>query len=142
MDLGEEFPFQENCYCQFLEKFTVAEAGLPVLVHISADSQYALWVNGQFVDFGQYADYPEYKVFDEIAITAFVTEGTNELSFLPIIRAQIPQPTEEVLRALFSMSQAVVKRLPVSGPQTRSPSCLRIPERSDGACQRSAGVFL
>ena len=72
---GKNSPFQENCYCQFLEKFTVAEAGLPVLVHISADSQYALWVNGQFVDFGQYADYPEYKVFDEIAITAFVTRS-------------------------------------------------------------------
>lgn len=142
MDLGEEFPFQENCYCQFLEKFTVAEAGLPVLVHISADSQYALWVNGQFVDFGQYADYPEYKVFDEIAITAFVTEGTNELLILAYYQGT---DTSTYRRGTAGVIFDVTSGGQTLGGQRSAdalPSCLRIPERSDGACQRSAGVFL
>ena len=29
---------------------------------ISADSQYAAYINGELAAFGQYADYPEYKV--------------------------------------------------------------------------------
>ena len=117
---GKNSPFQENCYCQFLEKFTVAEAGLPVLVHISADSQYALWVNGQFVDFGQYADYPEYKVFDEIAITAFVTEGTNELLILAYYQGTDTSTYRRGTAGVIFDVTSGGQTLAVSGPQTRS----------------------
>ena len=75
-------PFHENCYCQFTEEFTVSDPVSSVSVRISADSQYALWVNGHFADFGQYADYPEFKVFDTIDITSFTSEGLNELQIL------------------------------------------------------------
>lgn len=75
-------PFNENCYCQFTEEFTVTDADGAVSVRISADSQYALWVNGRFAGFGQYADYPEFKVFDTIDITELVSDGPNELQIL------------------------------------------------------------
>ena len=48
-------------------------------VHIAAHSKYALYVNGKFVDCGQYADYEEYQVYDALDITDFLKEGENEL---------------------------------------------------------------
>ncbi|MFR1518144.1 MAG: family 78 glycoside hydrolase catalytic domain [Clostridia bacterium] len=79
---AKDCPFSENCYCEFTEIFTVEDPAIPVSVRISADSQYALWVNGQFADFGQYADYPEYKVFDTIDISHYIADGTNEMRIL------------------------------------------------------------
>ena len=116
----KDFPFQENCYCQFSEKFIVAEAGIPVLVHISADSQYALWVNGQFADFGQYADYPEFKVFDEIDITAFVTEGTNELLILAYYQGTDTSTYRKGPAGVIFDVTSGGQTLAVSGTQTRS----------------------
>lgn len=49
---------------------------------ISADSQYVAYVNGQLAGFGQYADYPEHKVYDTICISNLVHPGTNELRVL------------------------------------------------------------
>ena len=48
-------------------------------VHIAAHSKYALYVNGEFVDCGQYADYEEYQVYDTLDISGFLKEGKNEL---------------------------------------------------------------
>ena len=39
---------------------------------ISADSQYVAYVNGQLAGFGQYADYPEHKVYDTICISCLL----------------------------------------------------------------------
>lgn len=44
-------------------------------VHIAAHSKYALYVNGEFVDCGQYADYEEYQVYDTLDISGFLKEG-------------------------------------------------------------------
>ena len=49
---------------------------------ISADSQYAAYINGELAAFGQYADYPEYKVFDEIDVSKYVRPGKNELRII------------------------------------------------------------
>ena len=49
---------------------------------ISADSQYAAYINGELAAFGQYADYLEYKVYDEIDVTGFIHTGKNELRIL------------------------------------------------------------
>ena len=51
-------------------------------LHISADSQYVAYVNGQLAGFGQYADYPEHKVYDTIYISDLVHPGMNELRVL------------------------------------------------------------
>ncbi len=74
-----------NQYAQFVDFFYAAEndaAQLCYEIHISADSQYAIWLNGCFAGFGQYADYPEYKIYDTIDITPYVREGKNKLCIL------------------------------------------------------------
>ena len=46
---------------------------------ISCDSNYALYVNGALAAFGQYPDYPAYKVYDRLDISAHCASGSNEL---------------------------------------------------------------
>jgi len=47
-------------------------------LNISADSNYAIYKGEELVAFGQYGDYPDYKVYDEIDLNGFVSEGENE----------------------------------------------------------------
>ena len=49
------------------------------MLHISVYSQYAVYINGVFVDCGQYADYEDFKVYDSLSVTKFLKEGKNEL---------------------------------------------------------------
>lgn len=65
-------------YADFRTRFT-RPAGASVSLHVSADSNYAAYVNGALAAFGQYADYPHYKVSDERDLTPFCREGENEL---------------------------------------------------------------
>ena len=69
-----------NQYMLARQRFT--ERGGECALRISADSQYVAYVNGSMAAFGQYADYPEYKVYDEVDVSPFVTEGENELTVL------------------------------------------------------------
>ena len=57
----------KDVYCDFVDSFDYS--GGDVKVKISADSNYALYINGNFVESGQYGDYPHYKVYDEFDIT-------------------------------------------------------------------------
>lgn len=51
-----------------------------VRLEISADSEYAVFINGNFVYSGQYADFPWYKIYDEIEIGEYVNFGKNLLT--------------------------------------------------------------
>ena len=53
-----------------------------VKLRISADSNYAVYINGKFVDSGQYADQPDYKVYDEIELDDFIVPGVNHIAFV------------------------------------------------------------
>ena len=66
----------KDTYADFLSAFTWDGEGR-VLLKISSDSNYAAYVNGTLAAFGQYADYPSYKVGDEVDITFFVRKGRN-----------------------------------------------------------------
>ena len=69
-----------DCYCEF-----IADAYLddnPVKLRISSDSNYALYINGKFAESGQYADYPNYKVYDEIDITENTVPGLNHIAVI------------------------------------------------------------
>lgn len=46
-------------------------------MRISCDSNYAVYINDALAAFGQYADYPWYKVYDEIELSTFFTVGVN-----------------------------------------------------------------
>ncbi len=65
-------------FCRF--EYTPNASGERAVIKISADSDYALYLNGALVDFGQYADFPYYKVFDEIDVTDKLSEGENTLA--------------------------------------------------------------
>ena len=53
-----------------------------VILRISVDSNYAFYLNGKFVESGQYADFPHYKVYDEIDLSGSIVTGINHLAFV------------------------------------------------------------
>ncbi len=71
----------QNVYLNFFDKLN-AKSGKKYTMYISADSNYALYINGTFVESGQFADYPEYKIYDTLDITPFVKEGENEIKIV------------------------------------------------------------
>ena len=68
-----------NVYADFAGTFTVAALSLPVTLVISADSNYLVTVNGETVGSMQYADFPDYKVYDTYDITPYLQVGENSL---------------------------------------------------------------
>lgn len=66
-----------NTYAAFRQNFSYN--GEPVSLELSAADEYAVFVNGNFVDCGQYDDYPDLKFFDTLDISAFCKTGDNEL---------------------------------------------------------------
>lgn len=70
-----------DCYAEF---YTVCEldGDSPVQFRISADSNYAVYVNGSYAGSGQYADFPHYKIYDEIDISDIVVSGINHIAVI------------------------------------------------------------
>ncbi len=48
-------------------------------LRIAADSNYTAYLNGRLAAYGQYADYPDYKVYDEVDISGLFKDGENRL---------------------------------------------------------------
>ncbi len=69
-----------DSYSEFFDTFTCD--GGKVTVQISADANYTLYINGVFAGSGQYPDFPYYKVFDKLDITAFCKKGENRLALI------------------------------------------------------------
>lgn len=65
-------------YGEFVDSF-VYEGGR-VLLRISADSNYAAYINGELAAWGQYADFPHDKVYDEVDVSAYCKNGENRLA--------------------------------------------------------------
>jgi hypothetical protein len=70
----------KNQYVEFLAEFTATSKNC--ILRISADTEYVVWINGEFTANGQYADYPYYKVYDEVDLSPFVTCGKNRIAIL------------------------------------------------------------
>lgn len=73
-------PAGQDEFNDFLTTFDAAEGTGPFTLCIAADSNYALYLNGQLAAFGQYADYPTYKVYDKVDVTPYVLPGENRLA--------------------------------------------------------------
>lgn len=67
-----------NTYAQYIDYFTAVKNGSKIMLHISADSEYVAWVNGRLAGFGQYADFPEYKIYDSLDITDLVNDNGDK----------------------------------------------------------------
>ena len=70
-----------NQYADFVDTF-IAEQGRPVRLYISADSNYAVYINGKLLYAGQYPDYPDYKVYDVFDIVSYCKSGENRIAIL------------------------------------------------------------
>jgi len=68
-----------NTYVDFHETITKKE-GAEYRLFVTCDTNYALYINGAYVNGGQYADYADtYKVYDEIVITDDLKDGENDI---------------------------------------------------------------
>ncbi|MBR2460957.1 MAG: family 78 glycoside hydrolase catalytic domain [Clostridia bacterium] len=67
-----------DIYCDFYD--SVSYKGGEVRLRISADSNYAVYINGTLADSGQYADFPHYKIYDELNLTSFFKVGENSIA--------------------------------------------------------------
>lgn len=82
---------KENLYVHFRTAFFASpkvDQNIPYTFKISADSQYALWINDNFVNYGQYADFPVYKCYDILDITDYIVPGENKISILAYYQGQ------------------------------------------------------
>ena len=62
---------EKNSYVDFYEIF-YAEEGRDYILYISASSDYAVYINGRYVESGQYADYSFWRVYDTLYISNFL----------------------------------------------------------------------
>ena len=67
-------------YAEFHD--TVNHCGGKISIKISCDSNYAVYIDEKLVAFGQYADYPWYKVYDTIDLTESVRLGKNNVKII------------------------------------------------------------
>ena len=65
-------------YGEFVDTFRCDSE--TVRIRISCDGDYALWINGAFVESNQYGDFEHYKIYDTIDISALCHPGENEFS--------------------------------------------------------------
>ena len=66
---------QNDEYADFRAGFT---AGKSTVLRISADSNYAAYVNGEIAAWGKYPDYPHYRIMDERVVA--LQTGVNHVA--------------------------------------------------------------
>ena len=71
---------KRDSYARFYQSFEAY--GGEIMIELSCDSNYELYINGTLASFGQYADYPYDKVFDRIDITKYCKMGENRFCVL------------------------------------------------------------
>lgn len=79
--LDHAFELRE-CYARFRRTFVMEQVPTAVLLRITADSRYRLYVNGQFVDYGPARGYPQRMFFDELDVGPFLHTGRNVLAVM------------------------------------------------------------
>ena len=67
-------------YAEFYD--TVNYSTGKIILKISCDSNYAVYIDEKLSAFGQYADYPWYKIYDTIDLTEKVKSGKNNVKIV------------------------------------------------------------
>ncbi len=125
-------PAEKDEHVEFFDSFSYDGKG-SVSVRLSADSNYTLWVNGTLAGFGQYADYPSYKVGDSIDVTEHLVRGENTLAVSVWYYGEDSQTYRCGNAGLIYEVQGKSGVLAFSSPDTRS----RIsPTDLSGECRR------
>ncbi|MBO7250617.1 MAG: hypothetical protein J6V42_05025, partial [Clostridia bacterium] len=103
---------QGDEYGEFYTSFNFG--GEEMILNISVDSNYAVYLNGELCAFGQYPDYPHYKIYDEIDITKFCKAGKNDLAIIVWYYGEIKSSTycddgrAALMFELFANGESVV----------------------------------
>lgn len=72
---------QNEIVDQYMESYDeLIYNGKGAICQISCDGDYTLFINGVYVASGQYGDFEDYKIYDEIDITSYLTVGKNHFS--------------------------------------------------------------
>lgn len=69
-----------NEYADFSHSFELPTADPAATLYVSADTEYAVYLNGRFVDAGQYDDFPERKAYDSLPVGQWLVDGANVLT--------------------------------------------------------------
>lgn len=69
-----------DTYGEFYNEFMWEDGN--AICRLSCDSDYTLFINGQFVASNQYGDFEWYKTYDTINITPYLTAGENTIAVL------------------------------------------------------------
>lgn len=70
----------EDQYTEYLEKLEATDG--EVLLHLSCDTDYTLYINGKYVASNQYGDFEHYKIYDTVDVTSYLTEKSNTVKLL------------------------------------------------------------
>lgn len=68
----------EECEDQYTEYIDELEGtGEKTLLYLSCDTDYTLFINGNYVASNQYGDFEHYKIYDTVDVTPYLTEKSN-----------------------------------------------------------------
>lgn len=70
---------KKNAYVNFVRDFDINIVSASAQLYICADTEYAVWINEEYVSSGQWRDYPEYRRYDAIEIAQFLKTGENRI---------------------------------------------------------------
>lgn len=119
----------EDLYTDYRDVFSYT--GGKVWFFISADSDYTLFINNKYVASNQYSDFPHYKIYDEIELSPFLTEGENTLSLLVYYCGRDTQRYRRGVAGVIFEAFSGYETILSSGEHTLSR---RNPAYESGAC--------
>jgi alpha-L-rhamnosidase len=108
----------ENQYVEFRHEFDLEIPAPNSELLISADSNYAAWLNGTFLDCGQFSDYPDHKTFDTLPAAGLLKPGKNSLTILAFYQGKDSHTYLQGPAGLMYALKVGVKTI-VSGQDTR-----------------------
>lgn len=71
-----------NTYVDFRQEFTLKKAIKDAELIICSESDYAVWINGAFLNCGQYLDYTDHKTCDLVNTKSLLKAGKNVICVL------------------------------------------------------------
>ena len=72
--------YQPDEYLQAVEAISLDSLPNNAVLRIACDSEYAIFINGELSAFGQYANYPFRRFYDEVDVLPFLQKGANEIT--------------------------------------------------------------
>ena len=77
-----------NQYVCFRKEFKNTPVIQNETIHISADSDFVIYINGNWAGAGQFSDWPDKKTWSSFDISSFLCSGTNTVAILAYWRGE------------------------------------------------------